>query len=166
MPTSNIVKNMRDGKIVLSDFGGANSLEITVEPGDFKLDVPQEQVQNYLDRGRMGSPPHLRFGEEQPMTGSFSVHMRGLSSASTAMVEQLIHGTGYLLDNWVSTMGAAAEVFTLDITYSIEGTDHGDSADHSIVLPFCVVRGSFEEGDPNKASFSFTSYAVRPSSVT
>jgi hypothetical protein len=63
-------------------------------------------------------------------------------------------------------MGATGEVFTLDLEWTIEGTNHGDASDHVLTLPFCVVTGSLSEGDPDQISISFTSYSVYPSSVT
>jgi len=60
----------------------------------------------------------------------------------------------------VSTLGANAEVYAVKLTLTIEGTDHGDAADHTIVLDDCTCSVDFAEGDPNSLSVSFTCYGA------
>ena len=56
----------------------------------------------------------------------------------------------------VSTLGANAQIYAVDITLTIEGTDFGDSADHAFVLTDCVVTmDEFAEGEEDLVSFSF-----------
>ncbi len=166
MAISDIVKTKRDGSIKFADNGAANELTVAFEAGDLSIDIPQETIVNSLDRGRFGSTPSLRYGDDQPITGSFTAQLRDLSDAAYATLEEILMQSGDVGTNWVSTMGATGEVFTLDITWTIEGTNHGDSADHAITLPFSVVRGGFSEGDPNTINVSFTSYANRPTIVS
>ena len=47
-----------------------------------------------------------------------------------------------------------------EVTLTIEGTDHGDSADHTIVLDDCTCSVDFAAGDPNSLSVSFTCYGT------
>lgn len=162
MAISPIVKTLRDGTITFSDNGGANTLTVAYETGDLSIDIPQEGVANFLDRGRIGATPSLRYSDDAPMTGSFTAQLRDLSDAAYATLEELVMQSGFVGSTWVSTMGANGEVFTVTLVWTIEGTDHGDSADHTLTLPYCVVRGGFAEGSPNTINISFTSYAVRP----
>lgn len=165
MPYSTIVKTKRDGTLTLLDNGGANSLTVAYESGDFSLNIPQEAVNAFLDRGSLGSPPSLRHGDDQPMTGTFTAYLRDLSDAAYATLEEILMQSGFVGSNWVSTMGANGEVFTLTLRWTVEGTNHGDAADHTIELPYCHITGALAEGDPNTISISFTSYAVRPTIV-
>ena len=165
MPISTILKTKRDGTLLFEDNGATNSFTVVFEAGDLSIDIPQETIVNTLDRGRLGATPSLRYGDDQPITGSFTAHLRDLSDASYATLEEIVMQSGDVGSNWGSTMGANGEVFTLDLTWTIEGTDHGDSADHAIKLPFTVVRGGFAEGDPNVVNISFTSYVNRPTIV-
>jgi len=166
MPYSEIVKTKRDGTLTFEDNGGANSLEVAFEAGDFSLNIPQESVNLFLDRGRIAADPAIRYGDDQPMTGTFTAYLRDLSDAAYATLEEILMQSGLVGTNWVSTKGANGEVFTLTLKWKMAGVTHGDAADHEIELPYCHVTGSMSEGDPNQLSISFTSYAVRPTIVS
>lgn len=166
MAESTVVKVKRDGTLVLSDGSGtAKTYTVSAEPGDFSLAIPMETKNDFLDRGRLvGS---VRYGDDQPLTGSFSVYFRGgvTADGASAALLNILDGTIRAVGTnpWVSTLGASAEVFALDIIMSIEGTDHGDGADHSITIPDCSFDFSISEGDPNTISVNFRSHiAVRP----
>lgn len=163
MAISTIPKTLRDGTLTFTD--GVRSLVVDFEAGDLKIDIPQEAVSLFLDRGQIGATPAIRYGDDAPMTGSFTAQLRDLSDATYATLEELVTQSGYVGSTWVSTLGANAEVFTVTLTWDVEGTDHGDATDHSLTLPYCVVRGGFSEGVPNTINISFTSYAVRPTAV-
>jgi len=162
MAISTILKTKRDGSLLISDNAAGNSLTVEFEAGDLTIDIPQESVINGLDRGRIGATPSLRYGDDQPITFSFTAYLRDLSDATYATLEEIVTLGGDVGANWVSTMGATGEVFTLDLKWTIEGTDHGDAADHTLTLNYCTFRGSFTEGDPNTINISGTSYMVRP----
>jgi hypothetical protein len=49
-------------------------------------------------------------------------------------------------------------VFGLKITLTIEGTNFGDVADHTIVMSGVHCTIDFSEGDPNSFSISGTVY--------
>jgi len=167
MPESSIVKVKRDGSIALLDgtTPTPRSYVISAEPGDFNIAVPGEVKNDFLDRGRLvGS---VRFGDDQAVTGSFTVYHRGgLSTDGTsAALIDILNGTAfsYATNPWLSTLGTNAEVKTVDVVFTVEGTAHGDAADHICTVPDCSVEYSLVEGDPNTISISFRSHtAVRP----
>lgn len=162
MAISQIIKTKRDGSITLSDNGGTHSLTVAFEAGDFSLSIPGPSVINSLDRGQFGATPSLRYGDDAAMTFSFSANLRDLSDAAYATLESIILQSGFVGSTWVSTMGASGEVFTVNVVWTIEGTDHGDGADHTITLQHCVLTGSLAEGDPDTISISGTSYDLFP----
>tara|TARA_R110002074_G_scaffold347031_1_gene517371 strand:- start:23 stop:517 length:495 start_codon:yes stop_codon:yes gene_type:complete len=164
MAESTIVKTKRDGTIKFSDNAGANTYTVAYEAGDLNISIPGPSVISPLDRGSLGSPPSLRYSDDAPITGSLTAYLRDLGDAAFATLSEIITQTGHVASTWVSTMGADAEVFTLDLEWTIAGP--GAEADHVLTLPFCVVTGSLSEGDPDQISISFTSYSVYPSSVT
>jgi hypothetical protein len=164
MPESLILKTKRDGVLKLSDNAAANSYTVSYEAGDLSIAVPGPTVISPLDRGSLGSPPSLRYSDDAPITGSFTAYLRDLTDNGFATLSEIILQTGDVGNNWVSTMGADAEVFTLDLEWTIAGP--GAEADHVLTLPYCVVTGSISEGDPDQISISFTSYSVYPSAVT
>jgi len=166
MAISTIVKTKRDGTLTFEDNGAANTLTVAFEAGDFTLNIPEEAVSLFLDRGVITSPPAIRYGDDQPMTGSFTAYLRDLSDAAYATLEELLLQSGDVGSNWVSTMGANGEVFSLTLRWTIDGVSHGDASNHVITVPYCHVSGSLSEGDPDTVSISFTSYAVRPTVVS
>lgn len=181
MPISTIVKTKRDGELTLAALaggafdlatgalkGGAKSLTVAYEGGDFNLSIPGPAVNSFLDRGKLIDPPSLRYGDDAPMTWTFTAYLRDLSDAAYATLEEILMQSGYVGTNWESTLGAAAgcaEVFTVDLRWTIEGVDHCDATDHILICQYCVVSGSLAEGDPNNISLSGTSYTLYPTVI-
>ena len=165
MAISTVVKTKRDGTIKIED-GTTNDLTVAFETGDFNLTIPGAAVVANLDRGAFGGTPSLRYSDDQAMTATFTAYLRDLSDASYATLEEIILQSGDVGTNWVSTLGADAEVLTFNVVFTIEGTDHGDASDHTLTLPHCVITGSLAEGDPDTVSISITSYANFPTAIT
>lgn len=165
MAYSAVVKTKRDGVISICDaagFAGANTIDVSAEPGDFTFAAAQETRLNFLDRGRLVSA--ARYGDDQPLSGSFSAYFRDASDAAVATLFDVLNQSGLVATApWASTLGASAEVFAVDIRLGIEGSDHGDGADHSITLSSCSLDYSFAEGEPNTTSVNFQSHSdIRP----
>jgi len=175
---STVVKTKRDGILTFGALSGgafdpgtgalkagAKSLDVAFEAGDFNLSIPGPAVSLFLDRGQITSPPQVRYGDDQPMTWSFTAHLRDLSDKTYATLEEILMQSGYVGANWESTLGAAAgcaEVFAVGLRWKILGTTHCDASDHIILLQYNVVTGSLAEGDPNTISLSGTDYEVFP----
>lgn len=164
MPESTIVKTKRDGTITLRDGTSPTPLEYVVafEAGDLNVAIPGRTVNLFLDRGVMTDPPAIRYGDDQPMTGSFTAQLREVTDASVSTLVDVLTQSGYFASDWVSRGGANAEVKTVQITWDIEGTDLGDASDHQIVCDHCYVTGSVADGDPVTISVSFTAYDLYP----
>tara|TARA_R110000824_G_C14806383_1_gene635048 strand:+ start:73 stop:582 length:510 start_codon:yes stop_codon:yes gene_type:complete len=163
MAHSTVVKNFRDGSLLIED-GTGTPLAFTViyEAGDFSISglvQGQKETTVYLDRGDLGS---LRHTNQTFPSGSFSMHMTDLSDASygTAL-DLMLQRNKYAPGSGtpgVSTLGANSEVYTVKLTLTIEGSDHGDDSDHTIVLDDCLCSVDAAEGDGNSLSVSFTCY--------
>jgi len=158
MAHSTTIKNFRDGTLVISDGAGSPATHtVQFEAGDFSVSglLPNgKELATYLDRGDLASIRHTNVTFP---SGSFSMHMSditdaGYSTAADLMLKKGSHSSA------VSTLGANAEVYTVKLTLTIEGTDHGDGNDHTIVLDDCACSVDFAEGDPNSLSVSFTTY--------
>ena len=162
MAYSTIVKTKRDGTLTFSDNAAAESLVVAYESGDLSLTIAGATIVNPLDRGQFGATPSLRYGDDQPVTGSFTAYLRDLNDAAVSTLENLVTQSGYVGSDWVSTLGANSEVFTVTLAWTVEGTDHGDPGDHTLTCNHCVVTGGFSEGDPDSISISFTSYDLFP----
>ena len=158
-----VVRVKRDGKITFKDGTTPTALSYTVayEAGDLNLTIPGPTVNVFLDRGEFGSTPSLRYGDDQPMTFTFTAYLRSTTEAAVATLMDIITQSGHVGSTWESTLGDDAEVFTLTLEFEIEGTDHGGT-DRTITLNHCWVTGSLAEGDPNTISISGTSYSLYP----
>lgn len=163
MAHSTVTKNFRDGSLKIDD-GTGTPLTFTViyEAGDFSISglvQGQTETTAYFDRGRLGS---LRHTTQTFPSGSFSMHMVDLSDASYGTaIDLMLQRNKYAPGSGtpgVSTLGANAEVYTVKLTLEIEGSDHGDDSDHTIVLDDCLCSVDAAEGDPNSISVSFTCY--------
>ncbi len=162
MAESTIVKTKRDGTILITDLGAVNAYTIAFEAGDISITVPGRTVNLFLDRGVMADPPAIRYGDDQPMTGTFTAQLRDTTDAAVETLLDIINQTGFVGASWVSTGGANAEVLTVDLTWTIEGSALGDPADHTIQCKHCYITGSVADGDPATISVSFTSYDLYP----
>ena len=163
MSYSQIIKTKADGTILIEDGTGTPlTLTVAYETGDFNISIPGPTVSNFLDRSRFGSSPSLRYGDDQPVTFSFTANLRDIADASYITLESIITNSGIFASTWVSRGGANAEVKTVRVTFTIEGTTHGDSADHTIVMDHCVLTGSLQEGDPDSVSINGTAFIRWP----
>lgn len=162
MAESTIVKTKRDGTLTIYDNGRSNSYTVSFEAGDFSLSIPGRQANVFPDRGVFGATPSVRWGDDQPMTGSFTAYLRDGNDAAVAALINILTETGWWASNAVSTLGTNAEVKTWELLYTFEGTDHGDAADHTIAVDHCALTGSVTEGDPSVLSISFTAFQLYP----
>ena len=160
MPSSTVAKNFRDGLLEVFDGTGSPiSMPATLETGDFSLSgrtSGQKETSVYLDRGDFAT---IRHTNQAFPTVSLSAHMAYLSDGSAGSFVDLIRKTGQFASA-VSTLGANAELMAYRLILTIEGTDHGDSADHQISLDDVVLSVDFSEGDPNSFSLSGTVYGA------
>lgn len=161
MAHSTVVKNFRDGTLAVADGAGSPATHtVQFEAGDFSVSglmANQKEVTTYLDRGDLGS---VRYTNQTFPSGSFSMHFTDLTDAGYSTLADLMLKKGSHASA-VSTLGANAEVYTVKLTLTIEGSDHGDAGgDHVIVLDDCACSVDFSEGDPNSLSVSFTCYGT------
>jgi len=149
---------------------GAKSLDIDLEPGDFNYSVPGPTVIRGLDRGEFTSPPQKRYGDDQPITLGFTKLLEELTDAAASTLLDIINQEGYVAANWQSTLAAVAgcaEVFTVDIRWKVEGTDHCDANDYALIFRWVhVTGGGANEGDQNTITFAGESDMSYPIAVT
>ena len=159
MAISTVVKTLRDGKIEIEDGTGTPiSMEVQYEAGDLSisgLTEGQREITPYYDRMDLCS---LRTGQQTFPTFSFTTHMTDLSDGTEKCLLDVVNKTG-AFSAGISTRGANAPWCT-KLTFSCEGTDHGDASDHVITLDDCRLSVDFSEGDPNQYSLSGTAYGT------
>ena len=160
MAQSTTIKNFRDGTLVFADNTGTPlTLPIVYEAGDFSIDNLNEglvETTAYLDRGEFAT---LRKTNRVFPSFSFTAHMTDLSDNTDKLLYDLARKTGAFASA-VSTLGANADAMTYKLTFTVEGTNFGDSADHTLILNDCRITLSFSEGDPNSFSVAGIVYGT------
>lgn len=170
MAASTIRKTKRDLTLTLTDGTSVtpNTLVIPHAHGDFSADFPGPTIVRDDPLGVIDSVPALRKGADRPGTFSFTVTVPDFHDGSDELLADLfLQGK---ISGWVSTLDSAgnAEIDGVyHLTVDVEGTDHGDSADHSFRLDYCTFEGTMDfSGDFCTISVSGTSHAVYPSTLT
>ena len=160
MAASTVIKNFRDGTILFADGTTPTPLSVTVtlEGGDFSLPGLNQgnlEATTYLDRGDLGS---VRLTSRSFPSFSVTCHMADLSDATDKLIWDAINKTG-AFSAALSTI-TGSDVYGLKITLTIEGTNFGDAADHTIVMNGCHCTIDFSEGDPNTFTISGIVYGT------
>lgn len=156
MAISSKPKNFRDGTITLTDGSGSPiSLTVQYEAGDFSISnvmQSQTEVEMYLDRGSFHNVRKTNFA---PATFSFTATMTDLSDATEKCLWDAVNKSGAFS---AGVSRGDTDVWLLQVGLTIEGTDFGDAADHTLVLDKCHLTLEFAEGSPNTFSLSGTCY--------
>ena len=152
MATSTYVKVKRDGTIVLKDNAAANTYTLSYENGDTKMNAGVKATQVVIrDRGVFAG---LRKGDDQVISGSFSVHFRQWASASSDNLCDVLSGVNSA-SGWTKA-DANYEQFNLDMTITIAGGI--DGTDSTATLSTCVFEWDWSEGDPDQLNVTFNCY--------
>ena len=140
------VKAARDGQIKLTDGASASYVVAYEGDGNFSFDVPKADAVVIYDRGAISG---VRKGNDPVPSLSFSVNHRDFTDGSVENLCDFIDRKGSL----ASTTSAASSQFSdfalFNVTLTVEGTDHGDSADGTAVFADVLLTWSFSEGSPN-----------------
>lgn len=160
MPASTVIKNLNDGSLVIKD-GTGTPIDVTIkfEDGNFSISglaAKMNEVVAYQTRGAFSG---LRHTARTFATFTFTAKMSEFTSATDNSLTDAILKNG-AFNSGVSTSGANADVYTTDLVFSVEGTNFGDSSDHSFTLEDCYCTIDFSEGDPNTFSVSGTVYGA------
>ena len=157
---STIIKHFTDGTITLKDGTGTPvTLVVPFSTGDFSLGGLTQALRAtnvYEARGQLTG---LRKGAKAFPTGSFSCQIADYSDATDRTVLDFLRKNASYSAN-LSTTTALGDVFTVDLVWTIEGTDLGDAADHVVTLEDCDCSMDLSEGEPNSLSVSFTVYGA------
>ena len=155
MAYSTAPKVRRDGKITLKD--GTTpipiSLDVDYEEGNFSFEQTKADRTIIRDRGTIKS---VRKGDDQPLTGSFTIYMRQFTSASAGSVLDFINKTGSYSSNVSSSSTVSTDEYAINIVFEVDGDAVGDDdGDTTATFDTCICTASFAEGDPNTITVSF-----------
>lgn len=164
MAEGTAVRSKKNGTITFADSGGTNTYTVAYEEGNFTADTPGDVIMEFMDRGCHASPPALRKVAESNTSIGFSAYFRDVTDGAAAVAPDFIYNAGFVASDWVSTLGASAEVFTFSVTYTAASVD-GESA-QTLVFNHCHLEsGTFTEGDPTITSFTIVSHENTPTNT-
>mgnify|MGYP005830795043 FL=1 len=159
---STIVKNFRDGTIRIQDNTGTPiAITVAYEEGNFSISGLQQdltEVAAYMDRGSLSN---LRKTNQVFPTFTFSAYMTHFTSGGSgaiSILEFIKQQDGG--SSLTSQSASKGDVMTFEVQIKVEGTDFGDTSDHSITLQECVLSVDYSEGDPSSFSVSGTCYGA------
>lgn len=161
MASSNVIKNLQDGTIVIKDGTGTpiSTGTIKFDNADFSLDRLKFKLQETVAYQHRGVLSYVRHTTRFFPTFTFSCAMSDFTNAAAGPLPDAVLKNG-LFASAVSTLGASAAVMTYDVTVTEEGTNFGDSADHSFTLEDCELEMSYQQGDPNTFTCKGTVYGA------
>lgn len=160
MASSTVVKNFCDGSIVLKD-GTGSPIDVTIrfDNADFSIDRLQEDLREVIAYQHRGVLSSVRHGQRFFPAFSFTCAMSEFTSASDNNAADAVLKNGAFASG-VSTLGSSADVYTLDITIAVEGSNYGDSGDHTFTLEDCHCQIGWSDGDPATFSVSGTVFGA------
>jgi hypothetical protein len=158
MAASTVIKHYTDGSITLSDGTGTPvTLDVPFSTGDLSITGLAQQLREvvaYQTRGVLNS---IRLGARTFPTISFTAQIADYSDATdTTAIDFFLKQAAF--SGNVSVSDNATEVYTLDIVLTVEGTDHGDSADHVLTAKNVHCTIDVAEGEPNTLTVNGTVY--------
>ena len=146
MAESDVVKTRRDATIRFFDATAVTPLDytFTVEEGSYQYTPGSPDRIVVRDRHAIAG---LRKGADPIGQISFSIHFREFTNAvADGTAIDFLEARGAYAAR-VSTASAAYEFNLFDVEYTVEGTDHGDAADHVQTVTRCFGDWDFAEGD-------------------
>jgi hypothetical protein len=155
MAYSTAPKVRRDGVIKLRDGTTPTPVSLTVdyEEGNFSFEQTKADRTIIRDRGTIKS---VRKGDDQPITGSFTIYMRQFTSSSAGSVLDFINKTGSYSSNVSASSTVSTDEYSINIVFEVDGNAVGDSdGDTLATFDTCICTASFAEGDPNTITISF-----------
>ena len=155
MSYSTAPKVRRDGVIKLRDGTTPTPVSLTVdyEEGNFSFEQTKADRTIIRDRGTIKS---VRKGDDQPITGSFTIYMRQFTSSSAGSVLDFINKTGSYSSNVSASSTVSTDEYSINIVFEVDGNAVGDSdGDTLATFDTCICTASFAEGDPNTITVSF-----------
>ena len=148
MAVSTIVGTKRDGVITLKTSGGAQTLILTLEVGDFSFEQPKADRLVIRDRGAISG---LRKGDDAVGSCSFSVHFTEFTNSTADTLLDFIYKRGSA-SGYTGVNTTGYEQYLLDLVFNCDKTALGDSAGAQVTLGKVLLFASMAEGDPNSVS--------------
>jgi len=149
--SSSIVKTKRDGTVRIIS-GDPTTYVANFAVGDFSFEQTKPDLLIIRDRATIVG---ARNGDDQPITFSFSAHLRAFHDAGNDALIDLVNGqlSGVVL---TSSGGTGYEPFLCTVEFEMSATALGDAKTYKASFAKCQLVASVTEGDPSSISISGT----------
>lgn len=159
---ADVTKNLRDATMKIEDGAGTpNSITLALEEGDLSYAIKQNVI-NVLDRGSLS---HQREGDEEPVTGSFTVKYVELikqTASSNPTPYEALTQTGAAA-SWTSTNTDGGGVYNTSIILEINDPDATNQDERTTLSKVRATSIDFSEGDEyNTLAFEFQAFVTKP----
>lgn len=149
----------RDGTVLFYDnagVGGANTFTAQFVRGDVSVNAgaKAEMIHSFV----RGVHKFTRKGNDPIYEGSFSLPLVQFTNGTNEVLIDVLDNTGAINGVWAAE-STNIEHWNVGIRLTIEGTDHGDAADHYIDFQGCICTWEIAESPNGETSInvSFTS---------
>lgn len=160
MPEANIVRNKRDGVILIRR--PEHTYTVKGDPGDFAYEAGGYSTWRGLSRGDHLTPRKL---DAQVTTLSWSALLMDLGSTEHATLpdicEEHSRPNSWWAQNTNSTLAGVSDELTSDVLFIEDGSAVGEP-DVTLTFPDVSLRGSGAEGDENTYSVTGEASIVGP----
>ena len=153
MAVTNVVKTYRDGTIQIA--AGADSLNVSLDVGDFSFEEPKAARTVIRDRGAIAG---LRKADDEVGSCSFTVHFREFTDAASSNIYDFIYHRASA-SGYTSVGTAGFEQFLVDIVYTSNATAMAGGT-HTATLNKVLLTASFSEGQPDSISVTGEVYGT------
>lgn len=152
MAESLIAKNRRDG--TLQVINGTRTYTVAMEQGDFAVSGANEGNYETTEIEDRGEYSHERRTKRKYPTFTFTAWMRDLiDGTDTTLVGMLLKLGVHSTD---ASIVSGSEVYMVNLKWTVDGTTHGDAANHTATYATCRITDvNFAEAeDKNTVSIS------------
>ncbi len=160
MPESSVVKNAKDGTIAVTN--GSRTYTVSLEQGNLSMTGLNEgnyDTTNVQDRGVSS---HRRKTNQRPIPFTFTAWMRDFTDAAYVTLVGVLLKKGFSASDLSISGLSTSEVYEVDVLWTIDGTSHGDAANHTMLLEDCRIDSVdlSEAEDKNVVSISGICYGT------
>lgn len=153
---SNIPKVGRDGTVLFYDnsgAAGANTFTASYVRGDVSVNAGAKA--EFIDVFVRGKWKATRKGNDPIYEGSFSMPLLQFTNGTNEVIVDVLDNTGAVNGVWVKHL-STIEHWNVGMRFTVEGTDHGDAADHYIDFSGCILTWEVGESPNGETSINVT----------
>jgi hypothetical protein len=135
MAESLIAKNRRDGTLQI--INGTRTYTVSLEQGDFAVSGANEGNYETTPIEDRGEYSHERRTTRKYPTFTFTAYMRDLIDATDVTLVGMCLKLGASASD--ASIVTGSEVYLVNMKWTVDGTTHGDAANHTATYSVCRI---------------------------